>query len=252
MPRARFRSPLPPAKQLNDYVVELSGSFLPEHLQAFLSVFVEMAQNTKAKAKAGGGGGGGGGAAAEDARAEAPAASSQAPEAAAPAGDGKKQTWDESFMNMDPLAGLLKPDPTPPPAPAPAADKPKLKPAASPAAVPAVPAAPLPAFKSFTSAKSYAANGEGLRDAIKDKNVAGVKQVLAAAPKGACNYQDRLSQTMLHLAAIFDHTEIANLLLDAGADPTVKNSDGESAIDVAQPTLKRKMEAALAARAGGV
>ena len=42
--------------------------------------------------------------------------------------------------------------------------------------------------------------------------------------------------------------EIATLLLEAGADPTVKNSDGESALDVAQPTLKRKMEAALEKR----
>lgn len=47
---------------------------------------------------------------------------------------------------------------------------------------------------------------------------------------------------MLHLAAIFNHTEIAELLLAAGADPTIPNSDKETAIDVAQPTLKRKMK----------
>jgi ankyrin repeat protein len=48
---------------------------------------------------------------------------------------------------------------------------------------------------------------------------------------------------MLHLAAIFNHTEIAELLLAAGADPTIPNSDKETAMDVAQPTLKRKMQA---------
>lgn len=48
---------------------------------------------------------------------------------------------------------------------------------------------------------------------------------------------------MLHLAAIFNHSEIADLLLSAGADPTVANSDKETAMDVAQPTLRRKMEA---------
>lgn len=48
---------------------------------------------------------------------------------------------------------------------------------------------------------------------------------------------------MLHLAAIFNHTEIADLLLKAGADPTVKNAEGETAIDVAQFSLKKKFEA---------
>ena len=96
----------------------------------------------------------------------------------------------------------------------------------------------------------YAADGEGLRDAIKDRSVPGVKQVLAASP-AAANYQDRLSQTMLHLACIFNDTAIAELLLAAGADPSIPNSDKETAIDVAQPTLKRKMQAAVEARKAG-
>jgi hypothetical protein len=214
--------------QLNEYMVELSGSFLPEHLHDYLCTFVEMAQYTAAAKKgganaaavggaapqaaasgpppgggsddedplagSGSGGGGGGGAAAEE-----PTAASSSAAAA------KKADWDDSFMNMDPMAGLLEPTPAPAAPAAPTAEKPKPKPSPSPLAVP--PVAPLPAFAfGGGSVKSYAASGEGLRDAIKDKNVAGVKQVLAQAPKLTCNYQDRLSQTMLHLAAIFDHT----------------------------------------------
>jgi len=48
--------------------------------------------------------------------------------------------------------------------------------------------------------------------------------------------------TMLHLAAIFNNAPIADLLLASGADPMVKNSEGESAMDVAQPTMKLKMK----------
>ena len=33
-------------------------------------------------------------------------------------------------------------------------------------------------------------------------------------------------------------------MLEAGADPTVKNSENETAIEVAAPTLKRKMKVA--------
>lgn len=51
---------------------------------------------------------------------------------------------------------------------------------------------------------------------------------------------------MLHLAAIFNHTEIAEALLAAGANPAEPNADGETAIDVAPPTLKRKLEQAKA------
>ena len=57
-----------------------------------------------------------------------------------------------------------------------------------------------------------------------------------------CNYQDRLSQTMLHLAALFDNTEIAILLLNAGADPLATNHDKETPIDIAMPVLQEKMK----------
>ena len=65
--------------------------------------------------------------------------------------------------------------------------------------------------------------------------------MLSEAP-GTCKYQDRLSQTVLHLAALFDHTEIALLLLNAGADPYATNHDKEAPLDIAQPSLKLAMK----------
>merc|ERR1712137_1318287 len=98
---------------------------------------------------------------------------------------------------------------------------------------------PLPSFLSHSQRKTFEPSGEGLRDAIKNGDVHGVQEVLRVDSTCA-GYKDRQDQSMLHLAAIFNHTEIAELLLMAGADPTVENSDHETAMDVAAPTLKRK------------
>jgi hypothetical protein len=233
-------------EQLDAYISELSGAFLPEHLYDHLCLFVEMKANL-----------------AKAANKEGASNNSDAAPATAAAGDGgggggqidgedsvRTSNWDANYMNADPLAGLLDEAPKPPPTTTTDAS-PKLKPAPAPKSPAAgstpAPAAPLPAFLSFGSSKTYPADGEGLRDAIKAGDVSGVKQVIKDCPS-ACNYQDRLSQTMLHLAAIFNHSEIAELLLEAGADPTIPNSDKETAIDVAQPTLKRKMKAVHEAR----
>ena len=97
-----------------------------------------------------------------------------------------------------------------------------------------------PAFLSHGNHKTYSPTGEGLRDAIKENDADGVKQLLEINAK-MCNYRDRLSQTMLHLAALFDNTEIAILLLNAGADPLATNHDEETPIDIAMPVLQEKM-----------
>jgi hypothetical protein len=135
-------------EQLDAYVSELSGAFLPEHLHEHLCLFVDMKSNLAkaAKAEAGGaaspssatsGGGGGGGSAAIDSEDSV-----------------RKSNWDSSFMNADPLAGLLDvPEPKPAEAEASVA-KPKpaqtaAKSSLSSGGGAAVPAAPLPAFLSF-------------------------------------------------------------------------------------------------------
>lgn len=227
--------------QLDEYMQELSGSFMPEHLQAVLFEFVELKKNIGKASPAAKG------EAAADA-ASAGGASVEPPSAPAP--PSQAQVWDEKFMSEDPLAALMQQAsveeaPKPPPA-AERAAKP-AKPSADAAAASSQPAAALPSFLSHTQAKSYAHDGEGLRDAIKNRDVHGVKSVLEAEPSLA-NYKDRQAESMLHLAAIFNHTEIADLLLKAGADPLVKNADGETAIDVAQFSLKKKFQTAAAAK----
>jgi len=46
---------------------------------------------------------------------------------------------------------------------------------------------------------------------------------------------------MLHLACIFNLTDIALALVAAGASTDTKNSHDETPLDIAQPALKRKI-----------
>jgi len=149
----------------------------------------------------------------------------------APAPAPAAPVWDSSFMEHDPLASLLQP----PERPKPERPKPERPPHERPEPPPAQAAAAAPGAAAFLGAKPaflfgsgddgakrYRPTGEGLRDAIKAGDVDGVKRVLEASPD-TCHYRDRLTQSMLHLAAIFNHSKIAEMLLAAGADPTVTN-----------------------------
>ena len=156
--------------------------------------------------------------------------------------------WDPSFMSSDPLAGLadalpepLPPKPAPKPKPPPKPPKPAAKPEGE--AVRKFPQTTARATFLVGSAKTYAATGEGLRDAIKAGDLNGVQDVLAR-DSSLASYQDRQTESMLHLAALFDHAAIALALAAHGADPTVTNAAGESALDVAQPSLRSKLAAA--------
>lgn len=88
-------------------------------------------------------------------------------------------------------------------------------------------------------AKSYDLSGEGVREAIKNGDVSAVKDLLS---KGVdVNYVDKQRMSLLHLAAMFNFTEIAFLLMDSGANLSAKNAQGETALDCAQTTLQHKM-----------
>ena len=67
--------------------------------------------------------------------------------------------------------------------------------------------------------------GEGLRDAIKDNALDGVKQVLNK-DKTLVNYVDRQSQSMLHVAVIFNQTETVLELIARGVDIEAKDAQG--------------------------
>lgn len=93
--------------------------------------------------------------------------------------------------------------------------------------------------KSHPSSKSYEPSGEGLREAVKAADAAAVKDLLARGLDP--NYVDKQGMSLLHLAAMFNFTEITFILMDAGANVSAKNSQGESPVDCAQTTLGYKM-----------
>ncbi|XP_066400391.1 vacuolar protein sorting-associated protein 27-like isoform X2 [Miscanthus floridulus] len=85
----------------------------------------------------------------------------------------------------------------------------------------------------------YEVSGEGLREAIKGGDVKGVKKLLTQGVD--CNYCDKQGFTLLHLAALFNQTEIALVLMDHGANVESKNGQGETPLDCAPAMLQYKM-----------
>jgi len=88
--------------------------------------------------------------------------------------------------------------------------------------------------------KEYSVDGEGIRDAIKCKDKFGVEYLLQQ-DKSLADYVDGHQDTMLHLACIFNETDIALMLVERGANISAKNSMDETPLDVCQPTLKKKI-----------
>jgi hypothetical protein len=96
-------------------------------------------------------------------------------------------------------------------------------------------------FGGITAAK-YDMKGdlnEQARDAIKGGDFAGLQKLIQGGADA--RYTDRTGNTLVHLAALFNHETMVNYLVKQGADVWVKNPSGETAIDVAQPALGSKM-----------
>lgn len=93
----------------------------------------------------------------------------------------------------------------------------------------------------YTSHVNYEANGEGLREAIKNSDAVAVQELLK---KGVDpNYFDKQGFSLLHLAAVFNQTDIAFALIEHGAKLDSKNPQGETPLDCAPATLQYKMRA---------
>ncbi|KAI7745654.1 hypothetical protein M8C21_023186, partial [Ambrosia artemisiifolia] len=86
----------------------------------------------------------------------------------------------------------------------------------------------------------YEVNGEGLREAIKNGDLFAVKKLLGEGVDA--NYCDKQGLSLLHLAAVFNKTEIAFVLMENGASMDYKNFQGETALDCAPVTLQFKMK----------
>ncbi|KAK1568480.1 hypothetical protein Q3G72_025033 [Acer saccharum] len=85
----------------------------------------------------------------------------------------------------------------------------------------------------------YEVNGEGLREAIKNGDTTAVKKLLSEGVDA--NYCDKQGMSLLHLAAVFNRTDIAFTLMECGAIMDCKNAQGETPLDCAPVTLQYKM-----------
>lgn len=78
------------------------------------------------------------------------------------------------------------------------------------------------------SSRGYETSGEGLREAIKNNDISAVKDLLMQGVDA--NYCDKQGMSLLHLATVFNHTEIAFILMDAGASVDAKKCTRGNAI----------------------
>ncbi|KAL8492650.1 hypothetical protein ACS0TY_024008 [Phlomoides rotata] len=90
------------------------------------------------------------------------------------------------------------------------------------------------------SPTDYETTGEGLREAIKNGDITAAKKLLSQGVDA--NYRDKQGSSLLHLAAVFNHTEIAFALMEHGAHLDSKNAQGETPLDCAPATLQYKMK----------
>lgn len=84
--------------------------------------------------------------------------------------------------------------------------------------------------------EKYEFSGRGAREAIKAKDAAGLERILAEGGVDP-NYKDNVSNTLLHLAAMFNVKDAVDVLLRRGADPEAQNAQGETPIAVAPVAL---------------
>ncbi|KAL2458843.1 Ankyrin repeat family protein [Forsythia ovata] len=90
------------------------------------------------------------------------------------------------------------------------------------------------------SPTDYEVSGEGLREAIKNGDTVSAKKLLSQGVDA--NYCDKQGSSLLHLAAVFNQTEIAFALMDHGARMDCKNLQGETPLDCAPATLQYRMK----------
>ncbi|VFQ69014.1 unnamed protein product [Cuscuta campestris] len=79
-----------------------------------------------------------------------------------------------------------------------------------------------------------------MREAIKNGDTTAAKRLLSQGVDA--NYHDKQGSSLLHLAAVFNRTDIAFALMESGASLHYKNSQGETPLDCAPATLQYKMK----------
>ncbi|KAA0055738.1 vacuolar protein sorting-associated protein 27 [Cucumis melo var. makuwa] len=86
---------------------------------------------------------------------------------------------------------------------------------------------------------NYEASGEGLREAIKNGDTIAVKKLLSEGVDA--NYHDKQGLSLLHVAAVFNQTDIVFALIENGASLDYKNAQGETPLDCAPASLQYKI-----------
>ncbi|KAG6590065.1 Lateral signaling target protein 2-like protein, partial [Cucurbita argyrosperma subsp. sororia] len=86
---------------------------------------------------------------------------------------------------------------------------------------------------------NYEASGEGLREAIKNGDTIAVKKLLSEGVDA--NYHDKQGLSLLHVAAVFNQTDIVFALIESGASLDYKNAQGETPLDCAPASLQYKI-----------
>jgi len=82
---------------------------------------------------------------------------------------------------------------------------------------------------------------EQCREAVKAGDAEAVEKLLKAG--ATAKYRDKSSNSLLHLAAMFNRLDLIELLLKYGADLNVTNGDKETPYDLAPPALQFKLRA---------
>ena len=88
-----------------------------------------------------------------------------------------------------------------------------------------------------------------LRAAVKMGRVDEVKDFLARAPQ-IVNNKDNMGNTLLHLAAVNGRVDVAQVLLDAGADVNARDNDGYTPVKVAMDEAQTDMAKFLESQGG--
>ncbi len=85
------------------------------------------------------------------------------------------------------------------------------------------------------------AGKKALNHAALNGSLKMVKTILGKVTSQQVNHQDDLGQSPLYLATLAGHFEVASLLVEAGADPNLKNHEGLSAKDIAIKEKDQKL-----------
>lgn len=80
--------------------------------------------------------------------------------------------------------------------------------------------------------RSYAITSDGLKEAVRNNDVRGVKELLKVNPKLAA-FSDSAGNPIIYSAALYGSVSMAVVLIDAGADPYCVNRNGLCAFDIA-------------------